>query len=139
MEDFESNVRPKVVTRYGKIVFSESASLALDLTEDACAKLGTDDGFPNFYLTLSSKDKSESIQVKKSGIYHYIVCVDMLKFFGLYSPQPTIYELVKEFESNGYIVYRLSKLIMPKGAKIIEIIKDIDEARSIMAMINAKI
>lgn len=139
MEDLSGNVRPKVMTRYGKIVFSENAALAMGLIEDACVKLGTDDDFSNFYLTLSSKNRSGSIQVKKTGIYHYISCADLLKFFGLYSHLPVIYELVKEFESNGNMVYRLSKLILPKDTPFNEVIKDKNEARSILAMINAKI
>lgn len=127
------------MTRYGKIVFSENAALTMGLTEDACVELGTDDEFSNFYLTLSSKDRSGSIQVKKSGIYHYISCADLLRFFGLYSPIPAIYELVKEFESNGDMAYRLSKLILPKDTPFNEVIKDKNEVRSILAMINAKI
>lgn len=52
------------MTRYGKNVFSENAALTMGLTEDACVDLGSDDEFSNFYLTLSSKDKSGSFQAK---------------------------------------------------------------------------
>jgi len=132
-------LNPKVMTRYGKIVFSEEASRILTITENTCVKFGMDDDFSNYYLIISPRDKKEFIHIKKSGIYYFIACADILKFFGLYSPIPAIYELTKESETNGEVTYRLSKITNVKDFKFGKIFKDIDELRSIMAMLNAKI
>lgn len=129
---------PKILTRYGKLVFSEDAIQCLGLTEDTYVKLGIDETF-NVYLNISSKDDVDVFKLKKSGIYYYIACKEFLEVLVLYSPDPTIYELVKVDKTSGESFYRLDKIITIKSPKIGEIFQNRNELRSIVAMLNAKI
>lgn len=130
---------PKVITRYGKIVFSENTAHVLGISDGSYVSLGVDDDFSNACILIPLKDKEGTLQVKKSGDYYYISCTDILKFLGLYSPLSNIFGLIRESETNGEVAYKLSKIVIAKGTPIISIIKNKDEVRSIMAMINAKI
>lgn len=131
--------RPLVITRYGKIVFSEEASQLLELTENAYIKVITDDTCSKYYIVISSNDNNASFKVKTSGIYSYISRVDILKALGLYSPDPSIYELIKVDELNGEVAYCLDKIITVKDPKIGKYFQYKDELRSVIAMLNAKI
>lgn len=138
MDNQEYTFGPKVMTRYGKLVFSEDAIQCLGLTEDTYVKLGIDENF-NVYLKISSKDDYSVFKLKKSGIYYYIACKDLLEVLVLYSPDPSIYELIKVDKTSGESFYRLDKIITIKSPKIGEIFQNKNELRSIVAMLNAKI
>lgn len=108
------------------------------MTENTYVKLGIDDTC-NVYLNISSVDNDGAIKLKKSGKYYYIACSDLLKVLGLYSLDPTIYELVKVDKMNGESYYGLDKIITIKAPKIGKVFQNKDELRSIVAMLNAKI
>lgn len=128
-----------VMTRYGKIVLSEEASQFLGLTENVHVNVITDDTYSKYYIGTSSNDNDAAFIVKTSGIYSYITCEDLLKALRLYSPDPSIYELVKVEELNGEVAYRLDKIITVKDPKIGKYFPSKDELRSVIAMLNAKV
>lgn len=138
MENRQYTFGPKVMTRYGKLVFSEEAIQCLGLTENTYVKLGIDETF-HAYLNISSEDDYGVFKLKRSGIYYYIACKDLLKVLVMNNPDPTIYELVKVDKTSGESYYRLEKIITIKAPKIGEIFQNKDELRSIVAMLNSKI
>lgn len=138
MENQEYTFGPKVMTRYGKLVFSEEAIKCLGLTTDTYVNLGVDDTY-NVYLNISSSDNEGAKKLKVLGVYYYINCSDLLKVLGLYGLDPTIYELVKVDKTNGESFYKLDKIITIKAPKIGAIFQNKDELQSVLAMLNVKI
>lgn len=138
MGNQEYTFGPKVMTRCGKLVFSEEAIQCLGLTEDTYVKLGIDETF-NVYIKISSKDDYGVFKLKKSGIYYYITCKDLLEVLVLYCRDPSIYELVKVDKASGESFYSLDRIITIKAPKIGEIFHNKDELRSVLALLNAKI
>lgn len=130
--------RALIMIRYGKIVFPEETFQSLGLTEKTSIRLGFDDTCSTYFINILANYEG-SLKLKKSGIYHYVVCVDLLKALGLYSPHSTIYELIKESESNGESIFKLIKIAPVKDFNISSVLTNKDELRSVLAMINAKI
>lgn len=130
---------PKIMTRYGKIVLSEEASQFMGITENTCVKLMADDTPSSHYLVITSSEDSGGFKIKTSGIYCYITCVDLLKALGLYSPDPTIYELIKEVRGHGESVFRLAKIAAITDPKIGSTFPYRGELRRVIDMLNFNI
>lgn len=139
MENQEYTFCPKIMTRYGKIVLSEEASQFMGLTENTWVKVMVDDTTSSHYLAITSSEDSSGFKIKTSGIYCYITCVDLLKTLGLYSPAPTIYELIKEVREHGQSVFRLAKIAAITDPKVGNIFPCRDELRRVIAMLNFNI
>lgn len=138
---FPSNLpfAPKLMIRNGKIAFSEEASQLLGLTDGDYVKLRADDNCSSFCVCISPIEKGGFLKLQKSDKYFYVVCTDLLKALGLYSTNPSLYELVKEDCPNDKTVFKLNKIITVTDPKKVRIFKNKEELRSVVAMLSAKI